>query len=122
MSWALLLLCVKCVKCVHSACLEVYLRAGMLVVPVCPVKKRRYIQILKMVFKSIRGLHKIKDKFANDFIIYESSRNGLFCRIPTNYNQKDFFVFAAKLFNSLPKCIRNEKSLTKFNILLEDFL
>ena len=85
------------------------------------LKKRRDIQILKMVFKSIRGLHKIKDKFANDFIVYESSRNGLFCRIPTNYNQKDFVVFAAKLFNSLPKCIRNEKSLTKFNILLEDF-
>ena len=30
--------------------------------------------------------------------------------------------FAANLFNRLPKVIRNEKSLTKFNLLLKEFL
>ena len=86
------------------------------------LKKRREMQTLKLVFKTLNGLHKISDKFSDHFVFYESSRNGVFCRLPTNYNQKDFFVFASKLFNRLPKVIRIEKSLTKFNVLLEDFL
>ena len=86
------------------------------------LKKRREMQTLKLVFKTLNRLHKIRNKFSENFVFYESSRNGVFCRLPTDYNQKDFFVFASKLFNRLPKVIRNEKSLTKFNVLLEEFL
>ena len=83
------------------------------------LKKRREIQVLGLVYKTLNNLFKIKNKYSNHLTFYETSRNGIFCKIPTNYKTKDFFIFSAKLFNSLPKYVRNEKHFSKFKSHLD---
>jgi len=86
------------------------------------LQKRRDIQILKTVFKIRYNLFKTENKWSKELSFYENSRNGMFCKIPVIYKSKNFFINASKLFNDLPKSIRNEKSFNKFVNNLEIFL
>ena len=52
----------------------------------------------------------IPNNWLNELIIYETSRNGIYCKINLNRIKlcdKYIFDFSVKVFNSLPKNIRN---------------
>ena len=67
----------------------------------------------------------IPNNWLNELIIYETSRNGIYCKINLNRIKlcdKYIFDFSVKVFNSLPKNIRNECNFNRFIVLLNQFL
>lgn len=87
------------------------------------LSKRRNIQILKTLFKVRYNLFECKQKWINCFVFYETSRNGIFCKLSKHKTicEKSFFINASNLFNSLPKDFRSETNLTKFLNNLQTF-
>jgi hypothetical protein len=78
---------------------------------------RRKLQILKTIFKIKYKFCDIKNEWFNELCFYESTRNGTYCKINLNricLVDKEFFNYCIKLYNGLPKFIRNESKLSKF--------
>ena len=76
---------------------------------------RRKLQLLKTIFKIKMNFTNISENWKNELIFYESSRNGVFCKINLNrinLSDKYIFDYCVKLFNCLPLDVRNE---CKFN-------
>jgi hypothetical protein len=89
-----------------------------------PLQLRNDLCILKYVFKSIYNYNNICVHWKN-FFVTNNTRNGLvISNINTRINlcDKNFFVYAIKLFNSLPIDIRNEQSFICYKSKLELFL
>ncbi len=87
-------------------------------------KLRRETKILLTVFKYIRSFNNVPDLCKHIFIV-ENTRNGLLLDIPNTrfkFSDKNFFINAIKLFNSLPKTIRNETKLSTFKQNVKMFL
>ena len=73
------------------------------------LRKRRQIQILKVVFKIRFNLYDMKNKWSNELTFYETTRNGIFCKrlkISKEIEKKNFFFNCIKLFNELPQNVR----------------
>ena len=73
------------------------------------LKKRRNIQILKVVFKIRFNLFDKRNKWRYELIFYETTRNGIFCKrlkISKEIEKKNFFYNCVKLFNELPQSVR----------------
>jgi hypothetical protein len=67
----------------------------------------------------------IKTEWFSEMLFYESTRNGIFCKINSNrlsLSDKYFFDYCIKLFNKLPKHIRNECKISKYVIECKKYL
>lgn len=56
---------------------------------------------------------------------YSTSRNGLDILLPKVYTEtakKGCYYFGAQVFNNLPSCLKEPKSLLIFKTMLKDFL
>ena len=59
----------------------------------------------------------IKNNWLTEICFYESTRNGICCKTIMNricLTDKYFFDYCIKLFNGLPKNVRNECKISKF--------
>ncbi len=74
------------------------------------------IKILKLVFKSIHYYNDFPLSWKNKFLIKDTRNVCMLDKIHTRiqFCDKNFFVHAINLFNSLPNQIRNEKHFVKF--------
>ncbi len=89
-----------------------------------PLSVRRDLKILKLLFKSINNYDSTPHSWRQIFIT-KDTRNGLLLEslnTRINFCDKNFFNYCITLFNSLPKCIRNENSFVKFMNDCELFL
>ena len=89
------------------------------------LKKRREIQILKIVFKIRTKSSKICENWLSEIEFYESKRNGILCRVPLKrieLVEKYLFNNAIKLFNDLPINVRNETKFCNYVKKLNDLL
>ncbi len=83
------------------------------------IQMRRETNILIFVFKCIHNYEGVPNIWKNIFKTNDT-RNGLMLEIPKTRIKicdKNFFINAMKLFNSLPKIIRNE---TEFSLYLKN--
>jgi hypothetical protein len=74
---------------------------------------RRKLNILLIVFKCIHNFTDVPIIWKNTFKT-KITRNGLFLELPKTrmkFCDKNFFINAFHLFNSLPICKRNESKL-----------
>ena len=88
------------------------------------LKLRRETKILLTVFKCIHSFNDVPDLWKDIFIV-KNTRNGLLLNIPNirfKFSDKNFFINAMKLFNSLPITIRNETKLSTFKQNVKKFL
>jgi hypothetical protein len=85
---------------------------------------RRKLNILLIVFKCIHNFTDVPNIWKNTFKT-KITRNGLFLELPKTrmkFCDKNFFINAFHLFNSLPICKRNESKLKIFNQNVKTFL
>ena len=88
------------------------------------LKKRRFMSVLKIVYKIRFKSIELRDKYTNDLTFYNTTRNGIFCKISKTrikFCDKNFFIYSSKLFNSLPMYIRNETNFNKYVKYLKCF-
>ena len=88
------------------------------------LEKRRKIQILIIVFKIRFKLKGYQNKWQNEFEFYETTRNGVFCKtyLHKTICDKNIFIYASNLFNSLPKNIKSDNNYRNFVNNLQSFL
>lgn len=83
--------------------------------------KRRKIQLMKLIFKIRNRFKEIPIHWFNELEFYEHHRLGTFARLRFNRivtTDKNLFDYSIKMFNELPKTIRNENNFCKYNNLI----
>ena len=111
--------------CVKEGNLELKYEQRLNHLKIESLEKRRNKQILKLLQKIKIGFKDISEKWINEIEFYENSRHGTFAKIRFNRltkTDKNIFDFSIKLFNNLPKHIRNEPNLSNFMNQLNAFL
>lgn len=86
------------------------------------LKNRRLIQLLKFLFKIMYNFPDIPSHLFNQIVILEDDEEGRtiitpFVRIETS--NKYIIHYCAKIFNNLPKSIRNENNFSSFKSKLK---
>jgi hypothetical protein len=81
------------------------------------LKKRQIVQILKVLFKIRYKLFECNNKWTNDLVFYETSRNGVFCKLSKHKSICDkSFLLMPQIF--LIHCIK----ISDLSLIMESLL